>query len=185
VAERYGYLFYAGLAVILSVAINDLFQSKLVYSIIIISCFVMSVRTLFRIQDWKDADTLWFSAAPYSYSSFQNHNNLGDAYVNMGDYQKAIEEFTKGIQLNPRYADAMHNRANVYWRLGEMEKAKQGYQDAYNTNPKLWQSLIKIAEIEANQGNWQTSAEIMKKAFQLNPSPEIAGWLKMLEDKAK
>lgn len=185
VAERYAYLFYAGSAVTLSIIINRNFSTKTIYILIGLVVIAMAIRTLIRIQDWRDADTLWFSAAPYSPSSFQNHNNLGDAYVNKGDYQKAIEEFTKGIQINPRYADAMHNRANVYWRLGDMQKAKEGYLEAFSNNPKLWQSLIKISEIEANQGNWQIAIETMKKAYELNSSPAIAGWVQMLDEKAK
>lgn len=187
VAERYGYLFYAGLAATLSIYISSWCttrkRSEVIYSLLVIVFIAMITRSIIRIQDWKDADTLWFSAAPYSPSSFQNHNNLGDAYMNKGDYQMALEEFSRAIKLNPRYADAMHNRANIYWKLGDIEKAKQGYQEAYKNNPKLWQSLIKISEIEANQGNLSVAIETMKKAYSLNPAPEIAQWLKFLEEK--
>lgn len=155
VAERYAYLGYAGVAVILSILIFDLsrkivpeFVIKILLGLVIVA---MMGRSLVRIRDWKTADNLWFSAEKISPSSWQNHNNLGDAYANQGNFTKSIEEFTKAIDLNPLYADAVHNRANSYLKLGDMEKAKQGFTEAVRLNPKLWQSYVKLSEIEEFQ----------------------------------
>lgn len=155
VAERYAYLGYASVAIIFSILIFDLSEKivsesviKILLGLVIVA---MMSRSLVRIQDWKTADNLWFSAEKISPSSWQNHNNLGDAYANQGNFTKSIEEFTKAIDLNPLYADAFHNRANSYLKLGDLEKAKQGFTEALRLNPKLWQSYVKLSEIEESQ----------------------------------
>jgi len=154
VAERYAYLMFAGLAVILAICLDSLFSNKrwnkTLYVFVGVVVLAMSLRSLDRIRDWRTADTLWFSAEFISPSSSQNHNNLGDAYANQGNLVKSIEEFTKAIELNPLYADAVHNRANSYLKLGDVEKAKQGFTEALRLNPKLWQSKAMLTEIEAS-----------------------------------
>ncbi len=72
-----------------------------------------------RNFDWKNQDTLWLATAKTSPSSHQNHNNLGDLYARRGEYEKAVEEFKKAIELKPDYGDAYHNLANVYHQIGK------------------------------------------------------------------
>ena len=139
---------------ILAICLDSLFSNKrwnkTLYVFVGVVVLAMSLRSLDRIRDWRTADTLWFSAEFISPSSSQNHNNLGDAYANQGNLVKSIEEFTKAIELNPLYADAVHNRANSYLKLGDVEKAKQGFTEALRLNPKLWQSKAMLTEIEAS-----------------------------------
>ena len=40
--------------------------------------------------------------------------NRGIAYGDKGEYDKAIEDYSKAIELNPEYAEAYNNRGNAY-----------------------------------------------------------------------
>ena len=40
--------------------------------------------------------------------------NQGLAYFNKGQYDKAISDTSKAIEINPRDADAYNNRGNAY-----------------------------------------------------------------------
>ena len=51
------------------------------------------------------------------------HYNRGVAYHELGEYQLAIQDFNKAIQLDPNYALAYHHRGNAYRELGIKGKA--------------------------------------------------------------
>jgi len=44
----------------------------------------------------------------------KDYLNSGIAHVNLGKYQKAIDDYTKAIELNPKYAEAYNNRGVAY-----------------------------------------------------------------------
>ena len=48
----------------------------------------------------------------------------------MGDYEKAIEDYTQAIQINPGEALYYQNRAKTYRKLGDAEKAEADEQKA-------------------------------------------------------
>lgn len=186
VAERYAYLSYMALATLTSLTLTHIpdFDSKKswIYLGVGVACLALTARTWWRIYDWRDADSLWFSAENYSPHSPQNHNNLGDAYTNHGNPRRAIEEFSIAIALNPNYADAIHNRADTYLRLGEKEKAREGFTEAVKINPRLWQSYLKLASIAIADKEWQAAREMTTKALAINDSEAIRKLLTALNN---
>jgi hypothetical protein len=81
-------------------------------------------------------------------------NNLGVAYYNKGDYEKAIRNLRKAIKLYPNYALAHHNLAYAYY-------AKGG-----ETGKRWAQKMIKKARLLAplDERIEKTEALIMEKA---------------------
>ena len=63
------------------------------------------------------------------------HNNRGLAYRDEGDYDRAIEAFTKAIELNPNYAVAYNNRGLAYNNVGEFDRAITDYTKAIELKP--------------------------------------------------
>lgn len=63
------------------------------------------------------------------------YNNRGNGYKAIGEYDRAIQDFTQAIQLNPEYALAFYNRANAYDSIGEYERAIQDYNQAIRLRP--------------------------------------------------
>ena len=58
------------------------------------------------------------------------YNNRGLDYYNLGQYERAIQDFDKAIQLNPNLAGAYNNRGIAYRHLGQNERAVQDYDKA-------------------------------------------------------
>ena len=65
------------------------------------------------------------------------HNNHGLAYQEEGDYDRAIESFTKAIELNPNYAEAYNNRGNAYRDDGNFDRAIADYTKAIELKPNF------------------------------------------------
>ena len=77
----------------------------------------------------------------YATVSAENYNNLGVQEYEKGNYEKAIEYFTKAIELKPDYAEAYFNRGLAYFKTGSYynrepyEKAIQDFTKAIELKP--------------------------------------------------
>ena len=67
-----------------------------------------------RGKDYSDAKAVAYKAR-------------GSAYHEKAQYDRAVADYTKAIQLNPSYANAYNGRAWAFLKLGE---AKKGLLDA-------------------------------------------------------
>ena len=52
------------------------------------------------------------------------------------DYDKAIEDYTQAIRLDPNYAAIRHNRGNAYWNKQKYGEAIEDYSQAIQLDPK-------------------------------------------------
>lgn len=177
VAERYVYLASVGIFVLvawaLELATKKLFGQRCIkwlYIILAIMILPLSLRTISRNKDWKSHDTLWLATAKFSPSSPQNHNNLGDYYIRHKQYDKAVEEFIKAIELKPGYADAYHNLANTYTETGDVENAIKNYEEAIKYNPKLWQSYQNLGVMYYHLGDKEKAQSYIEKSLEINPN---------------
>jgi tetratricopeptide (TPR) repeat protein len=68
----------------------------------------------------KDADT---------------YNNRGAAYQIKGENERAIADFSKALDIDPRLAKAYYNRAAGYQAKSEIDRAIADYSKAIEINP--------------------------------------------------
>ncbi|MBK6772492.1 MAG: tetratricopeptide repeat protein [Ignavibacteria bacterium] len=84
--------------------------------------------------------------------------------------QKKIEFYSKAIELNPNYALAFHNRANVYNDLKEMNKALIDYNKAIALNPEYANSYNNRGTAYERLGETEKAIADYNKAIELNPN---------------
>src|SRR5690606_14690684 len=73
----------------------------------------------------------------YAASSADAYHSRGLDYFKKGMYEEAIAEFTKAIEINPKYALAYINRGAAYSRKGQHDQAIVDYTRAIEINPEL------------------------------------------------
>ncbi|MCU0436874.1 MAG: tetratricopeptide repeat protein [Raineya sp.] len=109
--------------------------------------------------------------------------NVSEAYVIMGlahyafsDYNKAIDAYTKSIELDNQYKDAYYNRGVAYYWLSKNEQALADFQKAIELDKKdartytaLGVLYTKLAENEQNKKYIQLAQETYEKAIAVNP----------------
>ena len=59
------------------------------------------------------------------------------AYSDLGQYERAIQDYNKAIQLNPNYAEAYNNRGWAYYCLKQYGKALKDFEKALELNPNF------------------------------------------------
>ena len=59
------------------------------------------------------------------------YNNRGVAYLGKDQYDQAISDYSKAIEINPKYANAYNNRGYIYLvKLGNKVKACADWKKA-------------------------------------------------------
>jgi tetratricopeptide (TPR) repeat protein len=59
----------------------------------------------------------------------------GGAYLQKGEFDRALSDFTRAIEFDPKYALAYYNRAIVYLYRGELDAAEADLTDAIARPP--------------------------------------------------
>ena len=65
--------------------------------------------------------------------------NRGKAYYNLGEYEKAIADFTQAINMNPDFAEAYQSRGIAYQASGDYQKADRDFNQAKEIQLNLGQ----------------------------------------------
>jgi len=89
-------------------------------------------RTLLLVGvPWCIVVVLAFLPTPVS-----THVRCGNSYATQGEFEKAIDEFTKAIALNPKLAVPYYNRGNAYLHRKDPGKAITDYSQAIEIEPR-------------------------------------------------
>ncbi len=106
--------------------------------------------------------------------SAQSLTNLGTAYTNQRQFPKAIEAYTKAIDLDPKYLAAWINRGNSYKSLRQFDKAIEDYSRALELVPKdvvLWNNRAVTFGL---MNQYDKSLADFSRAIELSPQNTIS-----------
>ncbi|MGC2235519.1 MAG: protein kinase [Pyrinomonadaceae bacterium] len=98
----------------------------------------------------------------------------GDKFYSQKKYDKAIEAYTKAIELNPNDFGLYNNRAVVYHATGEYEKAIADYGKAIELNPYHFSSFNNRGAAYEDIGNIEQAINDYRKALELDPDSKLA-----------
>jgi tetratricopeptide (TPR) repeat protein len=106
--------------------------------------------------------------------------------MNLGDYEEAMKDFNRAIELDPELPDAYRNRAEFYIKLGERDDALNDAQTALELSDSTDEEakslmLFLIAKILLNEdisGEEKKYRELCAEEFETGWSfRELDEWL--------
>ncbi|NES21088.1 MAG: tetratricopeptide repeat protein [Symploca sp. SIO3E6] len=98
----------------------------------------------------------------------------GESYVSMGQYNEALQQFNRAIELEPTYFEAIANRADTYRWMESYEEALQDLKLAIEINPRDDWAIDKRGIIYRLMGNYEDALQQFNRAIELNPRNEQA-----------
>jgi type IV pilus assembly protein PilF len=105
--------------------------------------------------------------------SAQRHYQLGLAYFKNGNYQQALPEFAKAVELNPSEPTYHESLGVVFMYNGQHEAAISEFQEALRIDPKFIEAKNNLAIAYLNNGDLEmaraTLEEVLKDPFYATP----------------
>ena len=101
------------------------------------------------------------------------YNNRGIAYARKGQYDQAISDYTKALEINPRYAKAHYSRGIAYARKGQHDQAISDYTKALEISPRFAKAYNNRGVAYYQMGQYDKAWEDVHKAqdlgFKIHP----------------
>jgi tetratricopeptide (TPR) repeat protein len=133
---------------------NKLFKSTVLISIIIIPILFSCASTQQKQKESKHV---------------QFYLNRGNAYSGKGQYDQAISDCTKALEINPRYAKAYNNRGIAYEMKGQYDQAISDYTKALEINPRAAETYYNRGNAYYKKGQYDRAISDFNKALEINP----------------
>jgi tetratricopeptide (TPR) repeat protein len=79
-------------------------------------------------------------------------NRRGDAFVAMGDYDRALSDYTRAIELNPYQFGALESCGQIWLERSDYVRAADYFRRALDLNPNLIELAVVLSELEKRMG---------------------------------
>jgi tetratricopeptide (TPR) repeat protein len=110
-----------------------------------------------------------------------SRKNLSDVYYNRGlawgkkgDHDKAIADYTRAIEIDPKYAKAYNNRGFSWYNKGDYDKAIADYTKAIEINQNYAKAYNNRGFSWYNKGDYDRAIVDYTKAIEIEPKDPTA-----------
>lgn len=138
-------------------------------------CFIATVGVLLpithtEVKYWKNSITLFERAIQVTKDNYVAHENLGSAYLEIGNEDKAIFHIHELLKLKPNHWEAFSNLGVAYCRKKEFDKAFRYLEYALNKNPSSDLANNNMGILMKEMNRHEEAIQFFNKAIQLNPN---------------
>ncbi len=96
-------------------------------------------------------------------------NNRGLVFLSKQEYDKAIEEFQRALELNPSFTGALINLGTARMQKGETDKAIQHFHEALKRDPKSIETENLIGNAYMKKKDYQQAEKHLMRALAIEP----------------
>jgi len=131
---------------------------------------VLALLTMKQIGIWHDSVTLWDHVIRHEPDRlYIAYNNRGVGYKDRGMYDRAIADYTKAIELNPRDARPYVNRAIAYAETNQPGRAIPDFDAVISREPDNADAYAGRGLALAQAGRFDEAIEDCSIALLLRP----------------
>jgi tetratricopeptide (TPR) repeat protein len=185
VSERYSYVPYIGLLIPLAVWLDRAFQKKknTIAVIVAVPALLFSIKSFDRVNYWENGDVLFtdviekYPKLPYAYNNrgflywdyyalkvYAENPLKKDSYVN-----KAYQDYTVAVSLDPNYKQAWNNRAVLLYNTGKIEESLADFNVVLAIDSLYSDGLIGRANTLSTLNKFEESLPDYNAYLQIKP----------------
>lgn len=97
------------------------------------------------------------------------HICLGRVFAGTGSYEKALEEYRRGVELEPTNDTAHGGLAYVYEQLDRLDDAEQTYKQAIAVRPNYWATYNWLGLFYQHHARYEDAAAMYSQVVSLAP----------------
>jgi len=173
-ADRYTYLPQIGLYILLTWTAVELMASRRSRrrvlggsAVVILAALVLCARV--QTSYWRNSEVLWTHTLACTSDNAEAHYNLGNALLQNGNVDEAIEQYRKALQIAPHSADVYNNFGNALIKHGNVDEAMICYREALQINPDYAKAYVNLGGAWLRKGSADEAMVQYQKALQVNP----------------
>jgi len=95
------------------------------------------------------------------------YNNRGNAYRDLKQYPKALNDYNKAISLDPAHVKAYNNRGNIYYEQKKYQEALKDYSQCIRLDPNYTFAYINRGLVFYQLKNKSRACKDFQKACEL------------------
>ncbi|MFH1283086.1 MAG: tetratricopeptide repeat protein [bacterium] len=166
----------------LSAGMFALNKASVKHPVVVICCLMsihlilLSTITYKRNKMYQKPELLWYEAISFypgheraAKNASSEHNRHAIAYKEKEEYQNAIEEYKKIIELRPGYANGYNDIGVLYKEIGEYDKAISAYKSAIALNPNYTDAHNNLGNVYLELNDKSSALYEYTQAVNLNP----------------
>ncbi len=162
-----------------------------------VNVLIKQANTAITAKNWQDAISPLQQLVALEPNNWQYYSGLGDAELNVGQYEQAAETYDKGIQaaenntaVNPHDASTdpakkkagiakmLTNEGNAYLKLHKNNEAVAAYTKAASMDPNPATAYFNLCATQYNTGNTEGALGACDKAIAADPTKADAYFIK-------
>ena len=121
-------------------------------------------------QRWASAATQTCQkAAAQSPGLAAAHSCLGRVFVSQGEYEKAVDQYRRTLELEPTSDDAYGGLATAYEHLGHPDDAEQAFKQAIAVRPGYWATYNWLGRFYEQHARYEDAAAMFSHVVSLAP----------------
>lgn len=131
---------------------------------------IFSILAFTRNGVWKDELTLWNDVIEKSPNKARAYNNRGLAHFQNKDYNLALADFLKALELNPKYHHTYKNLGILYFKVRQHEKAIELYNRFIELFPFDSEIYLNRGHCHLELGNYSQAIKDYTKYISTTPN---------------
>ncbi len=105
-----------------------------------------------------------------------SYANLGDFYIERGDFAEAVKDYENALRLEPRMIEVLMNESVAYSNMRQNERAEQCLRRALETEPDNAAANFNLGLLLAEEGNTDEAEKALRRAIKSNPQSAAANY---------
>jgi tetratricopeptide (TPR) repeat protein len=145
-----------------------------------------------KARHWQEAVALLKQVVELAPGRWEAFQGLGNAYLNLGRYQEAIDTYETGVtacqaelaggaskdRLKAALGQMFMNEGNAFLKLGKPQAALALYTKSAEIDPNPGQAYFNLAATLYNQGQMEAAVTYCDKAIAVDPKRADAYFIK-------